>query len=154
MTESPQILAIQQLGRTHRAFMSAFEAHLGLSMPRWRVLLLLHQSGELSQKELAQRLRMDPGALTRQLKTIEQQGWVVRQHDPADNRLTNVALTDAGCAVVSSLLPRRSEFIANAFGDLTVTQVQNLTCMLHTLEQHLNADLADALARSGDLHAV
>lgn len=148
MHEPIQILAIQQLGRTHRAYLSAFETHIGLSMQRWRVLLLLHQLGELSQKELALRLPMDPGALTRLIKAIEQQGWIARRNDATDNRLTNVALTDAGCAVVNEMLPKRAAFIENAFGDLSQEQVVALTSMLKTLEHHLNADLAAALQRS------
>jgi len=50
MNEFPQLQAIQQLGRTYRALMSAFESNIGFTMPRWRILLTLYQSGERSQK--------------------------------------------------------------------------------------------------------
>ncbi|MGB3290637.1 MAG: MarR family transcriptional regulator [Burkholderiaceae bacterium] len=140
MADIPQLQAIQQLGRTYRALMSAFEAGVGHSMPRWRILLALHRAGELSQKQLAQELPMDPAALTRQIKTIEQMGWVERHADPADNRLTNVALTPSGRDIVLSTLPRRTAFIENMFDDLSTAQLDQLSAMLHTLEERLRRD--------------
>lgn len=137
MTEFPQLQAIQQLGRTYRALMSAFEANIGQSMPRWRILLHLHQSGESSQKELAKVLRTDPAALTRQIKVIESMGWVERHTDAHDNRLTNVALTEAGAKVVAETLPQRSAFIEAAFGDFSTDEINELSQMLHTLEERL-----------------
>ena len=146
INDLPQLQAIQQLGRTYRAFMAAFEANIGQSMPRWRILLNLHQAGELSQKELALRLRTDPGALTRQIKAIESLGWVQRHNDAKDNRLTNVALTAQGKKVVEETLPRRTRFVENAFGDLSLDEVNALGKMLRTLELHLLNDLAAAQA--------
>ncbi|HWK72098.1 MAG TPA: MarR family winged helix-turn-helix transcriptional regulator [Burkholderiaceae bacterium] len=137
MADIPQLQAIQQLGRTYRALMSAFEADIGHSMPRWRILLALHRSGECSQKQLARELPMDPAALTRQIKAIEGMGWIERHADPADNRLTNVALTASGREVVQATLPRRTAFIENVFEDLSAAQLDQLSDLLHTLEERL-----------------
>ena len=69
-------------------------------MPRWRILLALHEhAGVLSQKRLVERLKVDPGALTRQLKTLEGLGWIVRSVDARDNRVSNVTLTAQGRAI-------------------------------------------------------
>ena len=149
MTEFPQLQAIQQLGRTYRALMSAFEANIGHSMPRWRILLHLHQSGESSQKQLAKVLRTDPGARTRHIKAIESMGWFESHSDASDKRLTNVALTEAGRKVVAQTLPQRTAFIEAAFGDFSVDEMNVLSDMLHTLEERLIqqapcADLRDS----------
>lgn len=107
-----RIAIVQQFGRTYRAFMSAFEAQVGHPLPRWRILLALYeQNGESSQKRLVERLRVDPGALTRQLKALESLGWIARRADERDNRITNVTLTDAGRAVIEEGLPRRNAFL-------------------------------------------
>jgi DNA-binding MarR family transcriptional regulator len=142
MKESSQLQAIQQLGQTYRTFLSCFEASIGYSMPRWRVLLNLYQSGELSQKDLARRLRIDPAALTRHIKAIESMGWVERHNDPHDNRLTNVALSDLGRKIVHDTLPRRTQFVENAFADMDAEQIQALTELLRTLELHLQSSPA------------
>jgi DNA-binding MarR family transcriptional regulator len=146
MNDFPQLQTMQQLGRTYRAMMAAFEANIGHSMPRWRILLMLHQSGEMSQKALCRLLRIDPAALTRQIKAIEAMGWVERHSDPQDNRLTNVALTPAGSQVVLSTLPRRSAFIQNALSDLSHDDMDKLNQMLSKLEERLRQE---ALAAGG-----
>lgn len=144
MTDFPQLQTMQQLGRTYRVMMAAFEANIGHSMPRWRILLTLHQSGETSQKELAQLLRIDPAALTRQIKAIEAMGWVERHSDPHDNRLTNVALTPEGSKVVIATLPRRAAFIENVLSGLSRHDMEKLNQMLGTLEDRLRQEVPGA----------
>ena len=138
--EFPQLQVMQQLGRTYRAMLSAFVANTGQPMPRWRVLLTLHQLGELSQKQLATVLPMDPASLTRQLKSMEQLGWIERHTDALDNRLTNVALTEAGLSVVEQVLPRRSRFIEKAFSDFSLDEMDTLSRLLGTLEARLRLE--------------
>src|ERR1700744_5380219 len=112
MEQQDRVAVMQQFGRTYRAFMSAFEAQVGHPVPRWRILLALHeQAGELSQKRLVERLRVDPGALTRQLKALESLGWIARSMDARDNRVTNVRLTEAGRSANESSGSRRHAFL-------------------------------------------
>ena len=144
MTELPQLQVMQQLGRTYRVLLSSFEANIGHSMPRWRILLHLHQFGEASQKKLALALRIDPAALTRQIKAIEAKGWVERHTDVNDNRLTNVALTTEGKEVVQRTMPRRSEFIEKALSDLSPQDMKDLGRMLAVLERRLREEAAKA----------
>ena len=137
MNDIPQLQLMQQLGRTYRALMLGFEANIGLSMARWRILLHLYQSGDASQKQLALDLRVDPAALTRQIKAIETQGWIRRHSDAKDNRLTNVALTEQGKGFVEQMLPRRAAFIEKALGGISPKDMQAMSAMLNTLEQGL-----------------
>ena len=117
MEEHDYVGTVQQFGRTYRAFMSAFEAQVGHPMTRWRILrALASQQGEWSQKRLVEHLRIDPGALTRQLKALELLGWVARSTDARDNRITNVALTRSGAAAVEESVPRRNAFLRDTMG--------------------------------------
>lgn len=112
MQTQDRIAIVQQFGRTYRAFLAAFEAQVGQPMPRWRILLALYElDGASSQKRLVELLRVDPGALTRQLKQLEALGWIARNADARDNRITNVRLTDAGRAATEAGLPRRNAFL-------------------------------------------
>jgi DNA-binding MarR family transcriptional regulator len=144
MNEFPQLQIIQQLGRTYRALLTAFDANIGQPMPRWRILLTLYQQGEMSQKTLAHTLRIDPAALTRQVKAIEKLGWVQRHSDASDNRLTNVMLTPAGDKVVRETLPRRSAFVQSALGDLSLQDMEALSVLLDRLEQRLRNASAES----------
>lgn len=138
MNESERIAVVQQFGRTYRAFMQAFEAQVGHPMPRWRILLALHEhDGELSQKKLVERLRVDPGALTRQLKTLESLGWVARSVDQRDNRISNVVLTAAGREVAEASLPRRNAFLHDTISTLPDDAIHALSSALHALENRI-----------------
>lgn len=137
----PQIRIMQKLGRTYRAILAAFDARIGQPMPRWRVLLLLYQQGEMSQKKLAEALLMDPAALTRQLKTIEHLGWVQRRDDAQDNRLTNVQLSPAGVQLVEQTMPRRTAFIQRVLTDLSADELELLGNMLDRLEARMRQEL-------------
>ena len=137
--ETPQLRVMHQLGSTYRALLSAFDAATQMPMPRWRILLKLFETDGLSQKQLALDLRMDPAALTRQLKAIEKLDWVRRQADARDNRVTNVWLTPAGIAVVNDVMPRRTAFIESSFTDFSAEQLETMSALLIALEARLKS---------------
>lgn len=138
MIESHHIRFMQQLGRSYRALIAGFEAHTGLSMARWRILILLDTRGEMSQKALARELGIDPAALTRQLKGLEKEGWVERHNAPQDARLINVELTPAGRQTVARTMTRRNEYIEWALGELTAERLDALSDMLSGLEARVS----------------
>src|SRR5258708_25412988 len=135
MEEQDRVAVMQQFGRTYRAFMSAFEAHVGHPVPRWRILLALQeQAGEWSQKRVVERLRVDPGGLTGQLKTLEGLGWIARSMDTRDNRVTNVRLTEAGRSATEAGLPRRNAFLHDTMAALPDEALSALSGALKMLE--------------------
>lgn len=133
-SERERFVVVQQLGRTYRAMMAAFDAQVGHALPRWRILLMLHEHGQCSQKQMVEHLRVDPAALTRQIKAIEALGWISRASDAQDNRLTNVRLTPEGEAVVAEAMPRRSAFFSQALDGLSAQDMHALADMLGMLE--------------------
>lgn len=138
MEDHDRVAVVQQFGRTYRAFMSAFEAQVGHPLPRWRILRALHEeAGASSQKRLVERLRVDPGALTRQLKALEALDWVARCPDSRDNRITNVTLTVKGRAAIEASLPRRNAFLNDAMSGLPEDALAALQSALQMLEARL-----------------
>jgi len=58
----------------------------------------LADGGPMNQLDLARRGGYDPSTATNMLKTMERQGYVLREEDPRDGRAKIVRLTDAGKA--------------------------------------------------------
>ncbi len=139
--ELPAFKVVQQLGRTYRAMLSSFDASMGLPLPRWRVLLALYQQGQLSQKQLAEHLGMDPAALTRQVKAMQNLGLIARHNDERDNRLTNVVLTGDGTRLVEQALPKRMQFFGTLVSDLSADEVETLSRLLDILEKRLRHEM-------------
>ena len=145
MEQQDRVAILHQFGRTYRAFMSAFEAQVGHPMPRWRILLALYeQAGESSQKKLVERLQVDPGALTRQLKSLEAMGWIARSMDSRDNRVTNVKLTDEGRAAIEASLPGRNAFLHDTMAALPDDALAGLSNALTMLEARIGEVTAGA----------
>ena len=137
---SEKLKVLQQLGRTYRAFLSAYEKEVGHFLPRWRVMLYLYQEGKpCSQKQLGDTSMMDPGALSRQLSALESLGWIRRNTDQQDKRLTNVSLTPQGKQQVERSLPKRAAFIERTLGDISDRQLEQLMEALLLLEHRFQA---------------
>ncbi|MDV6333108.1 MarR family transcriptional regulator [Asticcacaulis sp. 201] len=81
------------------AFAQAYKPHLdpmGLTYPQYLVMLLLWEQDGRSVNELGQPLQLDSGTLTPLLKRMEKGGFVTRQRDARDERVTRIHLTEHG----------------------------------------------------------
>lgn len=81
----------------------AFARQAGFSWSRVRILLWLSREGETRHSELRQRLGADGATVTRLVKQFESEGLLSRRPDPADNRYTLAALTQAGQAAAGEV---------------------------------------------------
>lgn len=87
---------------------------LDITYPQYLVLLVLweaEQSGgtgaEIGVGALGKQLMLDSGTLTPLLKRMESRGLLTRRRDSSDERITLVALTDAG----RKLRPRARDWV-------------------------------------------
>ena len=130
---------LQQIGRTGRAMHAAFESKVGMALPRWRILQVLHESGESAQKDLARRLSTDPASLTRQLKQMESEGIVRRRISPEDNRVTLVELAQKGTALFDAAQPLRLAFSSGALDGFSRGSLDAAIAVLEALEERFRA---------------
>jgi DNA-binding MarR family transcriptional regulator len=72
---------------------------LGLTHPQYLVMLALWQHAPRSLGELAAELAMEPATLSPLIKRLEAQGRVTRSRRSDDERMLEIALTEAGVAL-------------------------------------------------------
>jgi DNA-binding MarR family transcriptional regulator len=143
--EQESVALLRQFARTYRAYAAAFEQRIGHPLPRWRVLHGLYiNATTIGQKALAEQVDMDPGALTRQLKALQELGWVKRETSDQDNRITNVILSAQGRDVVEQGLPQRSAFLREVVEKVSGPTMRSFSKGLGQLE----AGIAMAAERS------
>jgi DNA-binding MarR family transcriptional regulator len=72
------------------------EGGVRISAHQGRVLAFLDQGDPTMVGELAEHLGVTPSTMSLTLKRLEEAGYVRRDRDPLDRRVTNVRLTEAG----------------------------------------------------------
>ena len=79
----------------NKAYQPLLES-LGLTYPQYLAMLVLWEGGEVTVKQLGERLFLDSGTLTPLLKRLEAMSLIHRARDPKDERRVRVTLTEKG----------------------------------------------------------
>jgi DNA-binding MarR family transcriptional regulator len=99
-------------------------------------LLQVLRDGESARpSEMAERQGVHPSLVTRQVKELEDQGFVTIIQDPADGRAWLVSLTRAGKSEVRRLQDIGTDRFAAFVADWDPIEVRTLTVLLEKLER-------------------
>lgn len=96
------------LGIIARSMVPALES---VSLPQFRVLVVLSSSGPLRMGMLAERLGVTISTFTRTADRLVAGGWASRDSNPANRREVLLAPTDAGLALVNAVTESRRRLI-------------------------------------------
>ena len=118
-------------------------ADSGLSGSDYPVLVTLYESGgdrTIRSTELADRIGWEQSRLSHHLARMEKRGLISRRTHQADNRGSEVHLTDQGSAVYLSATTAHSRTVRTHFADvLSRQQLEALTEVMDALAQHLDS---------------
>jgi DNA-binding MarR family transcriptional regulator len=106
--------------------------HSGGGHGQGYILSLLAES-PLSQKELLEKLGVRAGSLSELLGKLEHAGFITRSRDENDNRVVNVAITEAGKKFASQHRGNRAEAAEALFAALTDEEKTTLSGLLEKL---------------------
>jgi DNA-binding MarR family transcriptional regulator len=90
-------------GRLSRDFAARYRERFGISIPEWRVVAHLAQSGRVSVREIHERVDMDKSKVSRAAQRLEAAGYVEKRVNAADRRLVELSLTPEGRAMMDEL---------------------------------------------------
>ena len=68
-----------------------------------KALLILAEEGSMTQKELAERLKVKAQSASEMVRKLERRGLVVRQRSSVDGRAYDVVITDEGCTLAKEM---------------------------------------------------
>ena len=75
----------------------------GLKPNQAGILFTLKNEGGLSQRELAKRIGVTPPSMTVALKKLEKQGYILREQDEKDQRITRIQISKQGLQCLDGL---------------------------------------------------
>ncbi|MCL2551961.1 MAG: MarR family winged helix-turn-helix transcriptional regulator [Actinomycetia bacterium] len=107
------VYLLSRTGKAARGALAARLAEQGLRLWHMAVLAALADFGPHAQRELADRLAIDPSDVVKVVDELAAPGYVERSRDPADRRRVRVALTPAGRTALTGL-ERETEAVRDA----------------------------------------
>ncbi len=121
---------------------------LDLTMPQFKLLLLIASRKGLTVGDLAQRLGVTPPTVTIMLDRLVEHGLVRREDDPVDRRLVIACITASGLRLLQRLNVHADTEITECIGDLSPEDLRSLLTGLEALHRSWAARQAAQSARS------
>jgi DNA-binding MarR family transcriptional regulator len=118
-----------------------------LDRPAYQCLWRVVENGPLRPTALAALLEVDLSVASRQVKALEEVGFVQRCTDPADARATLVSATPAGLEAFTRTREQRSEALAEVVGSWSARDQQELVRLLTRFNVELEAVVARRTAQ-------
>ncbi|MFI6339804.1 MarR family winged helix-turn-helix transcriptional regulator [Streptomyces sp. NPDC050535] len=150
---SPDVIAIEQAltrvaylagrARQHERLMAV--AGLKLDRAAASILRSIAESEPIRPGVLAVRLSVEASHVSRQLRQLEKDGYVIRVQDPDDSRAHRIQLTDAGVAAVERIREVSRRGMEVALADWSPDDLRQLATLFHRLVDdfvtHAEADV-------------
>ena len=118
------------------------EAGTDLSPSLAAALATVERHGPLTPSELADCERVKRPTATRIAARLETEGLVARTGDPTDGRVTLLAATPEGLALLRKLRTRKNAYLARRLRDLPAEDLAALECAADVLERLLEHERA------------
>jgi DNA-binding MarR family transcriptional regulator len=132
---------LKELVTTYQAFEQYSAAHVksvGLTMTQFDVIATLGNQPPMSCKDLGNKTLVSKGTLTGVLERLEEKGFITRESNLEDARSQLISLTKAGQKLFEKVFPAHMEFLGEAFGKLSSTELAQLRTSLGALKAVFN----------------
>lgn len=123
----PLYACAKEVVKRYKPFLDAID----LTYTQYITMMVFWEHKEMNVKELGAYLFLDSGTLTPVLKKLEQKGYISRKRSKQDERVLNVAITEAG----EALKEKAIDIPAKVGGcvRLEPQEAQQLYVLLHKL---------------------
>lgn len=128
------------LARADRTYLSIMETALGrigLDIPSWRVLMILHSKQSASVSEISEHSIVKLSTMTKIIQRMQSAGLVEMSQSKKDGRVTIVTITEAGEKAGRECWEEGRRILNRAFEDFTSVEQQVLLALLKKLSTSL-----------------
>lgn len=122
---------------------------LELSLPQYRLLLVLSKLGRANSTQCAHALGVAGSSVTRLADRLHASGHLIRGTDPANRSVVTLELTESGRRLVRQVTARRRRELSSALGRLDPAERAACATVLRTLHELLGDE--DTAGRYGSI---
>ena len=105
----------------------------GVAIGQWAVLLVLWARDGVTQAELARHVAIEPPTLVRTIDRMVRDGFVTREPDPRDGRVSRIHLTERAQGLRDQLIPKAVAVNDETLARLTESEGRTLRRLLAKL---------------------
>lgn len=128
------------ISRVNARYVQVLEQRLkpiNLDMPRWRVLMSLHEDEHLSVSQIAEFSVLKLNTATKIVQRMLADGLVVTRTSPVDARATEVSLTPYGDRMRQLAMAEADSILAGSFLDIAPNDIATLNGLLQKVFNQL-----------------
>lgn len=100
-----------------------------------RILIILHEVGSITQRDLTKRLGIQPGSASEVLSKLENAGLIMRTVSQTDRRTTNITLTNRGTQLAVEAVKQRNKRHTEMFSCLSGHEKEELLSLLEKINE-------------------
>ncbi|MHA1543728.1 MAG: MarR family winged helix-turn-helix transcriptional regulator [Alphaproteobacteria bacterium] len=119
--------------RVSSSISKLYQRHVDLSIPEWRVIAILGESGALSAGGVAKKTAMDKVAVSRAAARLVEANYVARKTDAKDKRRHELRLTAMGREIYETVVPVALAYEASLLENLSRAEKKHLDSLLRKL---------------------
>lgn len=118
-----------------KKLINLFEKKIGISLTRFQIIKYLHEVSFTTSKQLAQSLEIDAAAITRHLRILEQEGYVIKRRNEFNNREVFVELSQKALDEIGRC--EKETNVRDLIGEeFTTEDLQNLVQLLNKFNKN------------------
>ncbi|HEX5913803.1 MAG TPA: MarR family transcriptional regulator [Rubrobacter sp.] len=125
------------VGSAFKRLLFAFESEVGMSPPRYFLLHMVANEGNISQGQVGHLSGVDPSRVTQVAKSLERDGLIQRHRDPKDNRVVRMRLTPQGRRIFEGAYAKREVLRARIRRALSQEEEDELRRLLDKVAEAL-----------------
>jgi DNA-binding MarR family transcriptional regulator len=111
-----------------------YQSLFGLSIPEWRLVAVVAETGGASQGAIAGRTRMDKVTVSRAAIALVERGLMAREGNPGDRRSHLLKLTLAGEELYRAVAPKALDLERRIFERFTRAELDGFVAMLRRID--------------------
>lgn len=129
---------MMRISRLHRMLFERNISQMGIHHSQHHLLMYIAKEGEItSQKEIAEKFGISPAAIARTLKSLESEGFVVRENLEDDGRYNRITITDKGKQIVENSHKMFQETDSSIFEDFSEDDLLEFNQLLDKMQSKL-----------------
>ncbi|QDT39884.1 MarR family winged helix-turn-helix transcriptional regulator [Stratiformator vulcanicus] len=136
------------------ASMNEALAPLGITSRQVQILGCLAVHGEITQNELAEKLRVEPSSVVRMLDRMERDDWIERVVDPNDRRKRIIRAKERAEPVWNSVREVMAPIKAHAMSGVSESELATARGVLQKICRNLSADVPCELQSEKEISAA